>query len=138
MLPAVPPHVRIPGDYLIGGAAISAYQVEGNNENADWWRYEKAGLLPASGEACRFWEMYRTDLDIMARLGLKALRLSLEWSRVEPRLGGWFDDAAMDVYRDMMKEMRQRGITPPVVTLHHFTNPIWFHDAGAWERGGRT
>ncbi|GGP21430.1 beta-glucosidase [Thermocladium modestius] len=131
MLPAVP-HVRIPGDYLIG-AAISAYQVEGNNENADWWRYEKAGLLPASGEACRFWEMYRTDLDIMARLGLKALRLSLEWSRVEPRLG-WFDDAAMDVYRDMMKEMRQRGITP-VVTLHHFTNPIWFHDAGAWERG---
>ncbi|KUO93051.1 MAG: family 1 glycosylhydrolase [Thermocladium sp.] len=123
--------MRVPSDYLIG-AAVSAYQVEGGNSNADWWRFEEAGLLPRSGEACMFWELYKEDIAIMERLGLRAFRFSIEWSRVEPR-PGVFNDEAMDRYRDIVAELKGHGITP-IITLHHFTNPIWFHERGGWER----
>jgi beta-glucosidase len=32
----------------------------------------------------------------------------------------------------MMRGMRDRGLTP-LVTLHHFTNPLWFEEIDSWE-----
>jgi beta-glucosidase len=32
----------------------------------------------------------------------------------------------------MVRALTERGMTP-MVTLHHFTNPIWLSEAGAWE-----
>ena len=87
-------------------------------------------MLPRSGEACMFWELYKEDIAIMERLGLRAFRFSIEWSRVEPR-PGVFNDEAMDRYRDIVAELKGHGITP-IITLHHFTNPIWFHEMGGW------
>lgn len=63
-------------------------------------------------------------------MGLNALRLSLEWSRIEPRPGEW-DDRALERYRAMLRALRERNIAP-MVTLHHFTNPLWFEERGAF------
>ena len=56
--------------------------------------------------------------------------MSVEWSRIEPSAGVW-DHAAIARYREMLLGLKERGIEP-MVTLHHFTNPIWFEDRGAF------
>jgi beta-glucosidase len=120
------------------GSATSSHQVEGNNSNNQWWAWEQiAGHIrngDRSGLACDWWRNAEADFDRMVELGLNAHRLSIEWSRIEPR-EGHFDDAAIDRYRAMLLGLRQRGIEP-MVTLHHFTNPIWLEERGGWEQDG--
>jgi len=119
-----------PKDFL-WGAAISAYQVEGNNTNCDWWEWEKrVGLRETSGEACRHYDLYREDFDLAKELKANALRLSVEWSRIEPREGD-FSTEAIGHYKDVISALRERNLEP-VVTLHHFTNPLWFSRLGGW------
>jgi len=116
------------------GAATSAHQVEGANRGNDWWEAEVAGRLPfASGEACRHRELYEADLDLARGLHHNAYRFSVEWSRVQPEPDR-FDGAALEHYRSVVRACRARGLEP-FVTLHHFTNPLWFARGGGWLAG---
>lgn len=118
---------------FLWGAAVAAHQVEGNNVASDWWDYEQRGLLPyKSGRACDFWNRWREDFDLVSSLGLSAFRFSVEWARLEPEPGRW-DEEALNRYREMTRDLRRRGVEP-VVTLHHFTLPLWFARAGGFER----
>ena len=77
------------GDFL-WGAATASHQVEGGNRWNDWWALEESGRLPhRSAEACRHYELYESDFDLAKSLGHNAHRLSIEWSRIEPRPGEW-------------------------------------------------
>jgi beta-glucosidase len=120
------------------GCATAAHQVEGNNTNNDWYAWEQGeGHVyggQKSGLACDWWNTAEADLDRAAAMGQNAHRLSVEWSRVEPDEGKW-DTAAIDRYRQMLKHMRERGIEP-MVTLHHFTTPLWLAGRGGWENPG--
>jgi len=118
------------------GCATSPYQTEGANTHSDWWAWEQGEGHIAdgqkSGKACDWWgDGFPTDLEWMTRLNNNAHRLGVEWSRIEPK-EGTFDDAAIDRYRFMLKSLRDRGIEP-MVTLHHFSNPIWIAERGGWE-----
>ncbi len=117
------------------GTATAAHQVEGNNTNNDWWAWEQGEGHIKGGQrsalACNWWERAEEDFDRAAELGQNAHRLSVEWSRIEPR-EGYFDDAALERYRTMLRGLRERGIEP-MVTLHHFTNPMWLVEMGGWE-----
>ncbi len=117
------------------GTATSSHQVEGNNTNNDWWAWEQVeGHIKEehrSGLACNWWERAEEDFDRAAELGQNAHRLSVEWSRIEPEEGR-FDEAALERYRAMLRGLRERGIEP-MVTLHHFTNPLWLAEMGGWE-----
>ncbi len=117
---------------FIWGAATSSYQVEGNNTNADWWPWEIATNHERSGEACRHYEFYEQDFDLAKSLHHNAHRLSIEWSRIEP-VEGQFSQKELDHYIAVILALRARGIEP-LVTLHHFTNPIWFSQKGGWTR----
>jgi beta-glucosidase len=81
--------------------------------------------------ACDWWESAEADFDRAAQMGLDTLRLSVEWSRVEPR-PGVFDDSALERYAHMLQGLRERKIEP-MVTLHHFSNPRWLAEQGGWE-----
>jgi beta-glucosidase len=59
--------------------------------------------------------------------------MSVEWSRIEPKLGQW-DESALDHYRQMVKGLRERGLEP-MVTLHHYSNPQWLTEGAMWETG---
>lgn len=119
------------------GTATAAYQVEGNNTDSDWWAWEQTPGRIHNGEtaglACNWWAQSgasEADFDRAAAMGQDALRLSIEWSRIEPEPGRW-EDAALDRYRHMLRELRRRNIEP-MVTLHHFTNPLWLLLEGGW------
>lgn len=120
-------------DGFLWGAATSSHQVEGGNRWNDWWELEESGRLPhRSGDACRHYELYRSDFALAKSLGHNAHRLSIEWSRIEPRQGEW-NDSALDHYAAVIAALRERQLEP-IVTLHHFTNPAWFARRGGWLR----
>lgn len=102
------------------------------NVDNDFWAWEQAGQPTAdgtvSGLACDWWNRAEEDFDRAALLGLNTLRLSIEWSRIEPEPGRW-NAAALDRYREMLKGLRERGLSP-LITLHHFTNPRWLSRGG--------
>jgi beta-glucosidase len=120
-------------DGFLWGAATAAHQVEGNNLNNDWWRLEQVaadyGVQP-SGDALDSYHRYREDMQLLSDRGFTAYRFSLEWSRIEP-LPGRFSRAELGHYRRMIETARELGLEP-IVTIHHFTHPLWFDDRGAW------
>lgn len=116
-------------DGFLWGAATAAHQVEGGNDNNNWarWEAESGRILNGdrSGAACDWWRgRWKEDLDRAAETGQNAHRLSIEWSRVQPAPDRW-DEDALDHYREIIRGMHARGLTP-MVTLHHFTDPLWF------------
>ncbi len=118
------------------GTATSSYQVEGNNANCNWaaWEAEEGRILNdhRSGLACDWWSgRWKEDLDRAANAGQNAHRLSLEWSRIQPTPDHW-DESALDHYRLILRGLAERKMTP-VVTLHHFTDPLWLYEQGGWE-----
>ncbi|MBJ7595145.1 MAG: glycoside hydrolase family 1 protein [Candidatus Dormibacteraeota bacterium] len=122
---------QLPGDFLLG-CATAAHQVEGNLDN-DWTRMErehperiKDGSV--SGIACDHHARYRDDLRELADMHHSAHRFSIEWSRVEPR-DGVFDADELRHYADVVRTCRSLRMEP-VVTLHHFTLPVWLADRG--------
>lgn len=112
------------------GSATSAHQIEGNNNN-DWTEWEKGRPEEfRSGKACDSYNRYEEDFDIAKKLNQNIHRFSIEWSRIEPEEGR-FDFEAMKHYEGLVKSLRERGIEP-MITLWHFSNPIWFAKAGGF------
>ena len=118
---------------FLWGTATAAHQVEGNNTNNQWWKWEQDGHTKGtSGLACDWWGgRWKEDLDRAAEGGQNAHRFSVEWSRIQPTPDTW-DEDALERYRNMLRGMRDRGLTP-LVTLHHYTDPLWLGDG--WETG---
>jgi beta-glucosidase len=118
------------------GTATAAHQVEGSNSNNNWSAWENIpGRIfqdQKAGLACDWWGgRWKEDLDRAAESGQNAHRLSVEWSRIQPAPDRW-DEEALDFYRRVCRGMLERGLTP-MVTLHHFTDPLWLSEVGGWE-----
>ena len=130
---AAPKKRAFPKDFL-WGTAISAYQSEGNNTNADAWIRENVKptlFKDRSGDACDSYHRYGEDIAIAAKLGFNCYRLGIEWARIEPSEGA-FSNAELDHYADVLETCRKHGLKP-VVTFNHFTTPIWFAARGGFE-----
>lgn len=115
-------------DGFLWGVATAAYQVEGGLNRPggplnNWGPWDAAGRVEPVGDALRFWTEPGELLGRAAAMGCNAFRLSIEWARVEPRPDVW-DDAALDGYAAIVRDCRARGLEP-VVTLQHFTHPLW-------------
>ena len=124
--------LRFPEGFLWGSAG-GAHQTEGGNSNSDWWEHELAPGTPAaepSGTACDSYNRFAEDWRLVASSGQNAVRFSIEWARIEP-WPGEFSTEALDHYREVIGSARDEGLTTSV-TLHHFTNPIWFARRGGW------
>ncbi len=115
------------------GTATAAHQVEGNNTNNNWYRWEQDGhIKDKAGLACDWWGgRWKEDMDRAAETHQNAHRFSVEWSRIQPERDRW-DEDALEHYRMMARGMVERGITP-VITLHHFTDPLWIYAECGWE-----
>jgi len=118
---------------FLWGTATSAHQVEGFNHNS-WSEWEK---LPGkivdgtvSGPACEQYKRFARDIADLKRLNTTSYRFSLEWSRLEPEPGRW-DDKEFAHYARVLAELKKNSLVP-MVTLHHFTNPLWFEEMGGF------
>lgn len=67
----------------------------------------------------------------MAELGIKAYRFSISWTRILPDGTGRVEEKGVRYYRDLVKELRSRGITP-YATLFHWDYPAVLMRKGGW------
>jgi beta-glucosidase len=144
---------------FLWGAATAAHQVEGGNYN-QWtvWELENAKVRSAqaeyqyddwdnwpqikryaidpnnyvSGKLANHYARYDEDFDLLQKMHMNAFRFSIEWSRIEPSEGVW---SAKEIghYKDYIDDLNRRGIEP-IVTLFHFTLPVWFAEKGGFEK----
>ena len=125
--------MSFPKGFLIG-ASTAAHQVEGNNIHSDYWAQEQlphSSFTEPSGLACDHYNRYEEDIRLMAQAGLNAYRFSIEWARIEPE-EGCFSEDAIEHYRKVIRCCRENGVEP-MVTLMHFTSPVWLIQKGGWE-----
>ncbi len=120
---------------FLWGAATAAHQVEGGSPPNTWAAWEQMpGRIhqnQRAGLACDWWGgRYAEDFDRAAALGHNAHRFSVEWSRIEPERGK-FNAEAIAHYADMIAALRARHMEP-LLTLHHFTDPLWIAGQGGW------
>ena len=124
------------------GAATSGPQTEGNtdkiHENVmDYW-YRKSPEVffnqVGPGVASDFYHHYHEDFERMTKIGFNSFRTSIQWSRlIKDFETGEADEKAVEFYRNVIQEAKERGITL-VLNLHHFDMPIdLLKKYGGWE-----
>lgn len=91
------------------------------------------GKYYPSHDGIDFYHRYKEDIALFAEMGFKALRISIDWSRIYPdgdeetpnQLGIQF-------YQKVVDELLKNGIEP-IVTLYHFEMPVHLVRAyGSW------
>ena len=120
---------------VILGAASAATQIEGGRLDHSWNDWARRGHIRDGSSPTRandHFIRWREDVALMKAMGLECYRFGIEWARLEPREGE-FDDSAFAYYRELLSALAEAGIRP-LVTLHHFTNPMWFEDKGAFSK----
>jgi Beta-glucosidase/6-phospho-beta-glucosidase/beta-galactosidase len=125
---------RLPENILLG-SATAATQIEGGDKNNSWYEFSSKGKTKDGTSCLRaddHWNRYPEDIDLMVQLNHEIYRMGLEWSRIEPE-NGVFDPEAMKHYRQEIEMLLNKGIRP-LVTLHHFSDPLWFTKEGGFEK----
>ena len=127
---------------FLWGAATSGYQIEGAS-NADgkgpsiWDTFVKVPGKILHGDtgniACNTYDpkQLEADLDLAARLGLKAFIFSVQWPRIQPEGRGGVNAKGLDYYRRLVDGLQARGIAP-ALTLYHWELPQALEDQGGW------
>ena len=116
------------------GASTAAHQVEGNNTNSDYWAMENmqySQFVEPSLDAVDHYNRYEEDIKMLADAGLNTYRFSVEWARIEPE-EGCFDEKEILHYKKMIQCCKDNGVEP-VITLMHFTSPMWLIKKGGWD-----
>ncbi len=120
--------LKFPAGFL-WGTATSPTQVEGGVQN-EWTDFtaQDGGNCRI---ACDHYHRYPEDLEWMAKIGVNAYRLGIEWSRLQSAPFAPLHQNELARYVDLLDRLKAAGITPMVV-LHHFSNPPWINAAGGW------
>lgn len=123
---------------FVFGASTSAYQIEGGvSEDTGrgpsiWERYfEERPHLDHGAVACDHYNHMEEDVRMMKRMGLKAYRFSISWSRVQPTGRGKVNEKGLDFYTRLVDALHRNGIEP-FVTLYHWDLPQALEDEGGW------
>ena len=120
---------------LLLGVSTAATQIEGGEVDSDWndWYRQgkiKDGTDPATGND--HWKKWEEDTNLMAQMGLQIYRFGIEWARLVPA-PGVVNEEAVQQYRRELMALKDRGIQP-LMTIHHFTNPMWFERMGGFTK----
>lgn len=133
---------KLPKDFLWGGS-IAAHQCEGawqeDGKGPAIMDYATSGSYEVprqftmtiekdksypSHEAIDFYHTYKEDIALFAKMGFKALRISIDWARIYPRGDEEQpNQLGIEHYRQVILELIKHGIEP-IVTLYHFEMPV--------------
>ena len=120
---------------FLWGTATAAYQIEGaaleDGKGPCIWddfTKEPGRILDASSGdvACDHYHRFREDVALMAAMGIKNYRFSINWSRVLPRGVGPVNPAGLQFYADLVDCLLEHGIRP-FCTLDHWDVPSALH-----------
>jgi beta-glucosidase len=119
-------------DSFTFGAATASAQIEESVPELDWYLWTKPapdGLGMGEefvGDAVRGYELAIDDVMLASDTNLDAYRFNVNWSRLEPTRDD-ISATAVAHYDGVIDALVAAGIKP-MITLHHFSNPIWVDD----------
>lgn len=123
-------------EHFLWGASTSAYQVEGawdedGKSPSIIDMYEHPAGYADFTVASDHYHHFAEDIALFAKMGLKAYRFSIAWTRLLPQGTGEVNPAGVEHYRAVIAECRKYGIEP-VVTMYHFDLPWCLEQQGGW------
>ncbi len=131
---------------MIWGVAISAAQTESaNNEDGKgpsiWDEFcdtNKRRFFTKStirnkhhiNDSCDFYKHFKSDIDLIKRIGFKHFRFSIAWARIMPD-GINVNPAGVAFYREVIDYCLASDIQP-WITLYHWDLPLALEKNGGW------
>lgn len=132
---------KFPDNFFWGGATAAnqfegGYQEGGKGESVcdhmtDGSRHtprrytnaiQKDSYYP-SHRAVDFYHHYKEDIALLAEMGIKMFRLSINWTRIYPNGDeSTPNQEGLDFYRNVFVELKKYDIEP-LVTIHHYEVP---------------
>ena len=126
---------------FIWGVATASYQVEGAwNEDGKgpsiWDTCTHARQSPVAHHdtgdiACDHYHRMKEDVALLAKLGVKAYRFSIAWTRILPEGTGEVNAKGLQFYSDLVDELLKYGIEP-MITIYHWDMPQGIYNRGGW------
>ncbi len=130
---------------FLWGASTSAYQVEGG------WDEDGKGLSVQDVSAGGFikglnvkditdfkvasdhYHHFKEDIALMAEMGFKSYRFSINWTRIYPKgIEQEPNKKGIEFYHKLLDELIKYKIEP-LVTIHHFDLPNYLEERGGWK-----
>lgn len=111
---------------FLWGTTSSSVGSEGVAPTADWSAWEREGRAPRSADGNGWATNAADDALALASLGANAVRITIEWARLEPR-PGQVDTGRVAHEREVLRACRAAGLEP-WLTLQHGSLPGWFLD----------
>ncbi|CAB3227756.1 unnamed protein product [Arctia plantaginis] len=123
------------------GVATSNYQIEGawnvsGKTPSIWDTYchttDRIKDGSTGDDACKSYEFYQRDIQMMKYLGIDFYRFSIAWTRVLPSgFANIINQDGIDYYNRLIDELIANGIEP-MVTMYHWDLPQTLQDLGGW------
>lgn len=116
---------------FIFGVATSSLQIEGSldadGRGPSIWdeRFLK------EGEGVNSYLRLQEDIEALKKLGVKAYRFSISWTRLFPKGIGEKNPLGFTYYDALVDHLLKNGITP-FVTLFHWDYPLCLENRGGW------
>ena len=92
-------------------------------DNPGIYMTRPAGFYP-SQKGVEFYEHYKDDIALYAKMGLKALRFSILWSRIFQDDSLTPQEEGLQFYDRVIDELIKHHIEPIITTIH-FDMPVW-------------
>ena len=125
---------------FVWGAATAAYQIEGaayegGKGRSVWDTACENGHFVFNRHTakvgCDHYHRFREDVAIMKKMGLKAYRFSVSWSRLMPHGTGELNPEGVKFYNELIDELINAGIEP-YLTVFHWEYPYELFLKGGW------
>lgn len=134
-------YCQFPKDF-VWGTATAAFQIEGalreDGRGPSVWDTfcQRTGAVDfdqTADVACDSYHRYADDVALLKRLGMKAYRFSVAWSRIFPEGSGKPNAKGLDYYNRLVDELLKANVQP-WMTLFHWDLPQALEDRfGGWE-----
>ena len=131
--------ITFPENFL-WGAATASYQIEGDwnkhgKGESTWDRFSHTPGKIRNGDtgdvADDHYRLWKKDVGLMKKIGLKAYRFSTAWPRILPAGRGKVNQKGLDFYDRLVDGLLKADIIP-FVTLFHWDLPQKLEDEGGW------
>ena len=122
----------MPEGFLFG-VSTAATQIEGGEVGSNWNDWYHRGRIKDDSDpavADDHWNRVEEDTALLTELGTQTYRFGVEWARIMPAENK-VDQDAVAHYRSEIEGLVDHGIKP-LLTIHHFSNPMWFEEKGGF------
>ena len=133
--------IKFPEGFYFGSATSSTQSEGAHTDDLKgkyiwdiWYEEEPYKFFDGIGpqDTSTFYKNYKSDIQLLKKVGHNSFRTSISWSRLFPQGFGKINEDAVKFYRNVFEELKRNDIEP-FVNLFHFDMPYELQKIGGWE-----